>query len=308
VLHLRLISPPDRTDVVCSLLADTIGVTNVIVLAGAAREPAGDVVMCDVAREATDHLVDELIALGIEQDGSIAIEQIDTALSRVARQAQVDAPGEGVDAVVWQQVEERTSEESTLSATFLVFLSIATLIAGIGVLLDQPILIVGAMVVGPEFGPIAGLCVALALRERTLAMRSLRALVIGFPAAIGVTVLATLLARVAGLVEPAMLDTEHPLTSFISRPDAFSFVVAFLAGIAGILSLTAAKSGALIGVLISVTTVPAAGSTAVALALGEPRMALGSALQLAVNLCGMVIAGTLTLLFERQLRRRTVPA
>jgi uncharacterized hydrophobic protein (TIGR00271 family) len=250
VLHLRLISPPDRTDAVCSLLADTIGVTNVIVLAGAAREPAGDVVMCDVAREATDHLVDELIALGIEQDGSIAIEQIDTALSRVARQAQLDAPGEGVDAVVWQQVEERTSEESTLSATFLVFLSIATLIAGIGVLLDQPILIVGAMVVGPEFGPIAGLCVALALRERTLAMRSLRALVIGFPAAIGVTVLATLLARVAGLVEPAMLDTEHPLTSFISRPDAFSFVVAFLAG----------------------------------------------------------IAGTLTLLFERQLRRRTVPA
>jgi uncharacterized hydrophobic protein (TIGR00271 family) len=162
--------------------------------------------------------------------------------------------------------------------------------------------------VGPEFGPIAGLCIALVLRERTLAMRSLRALVIGFPAAIGVTVLATLLARVAGLVEPAMLDSEHPLTSFISRPDAFSFVVAFLAGIAGILSLTAAKSGALIGVLISVTTVPAAGSTAVALALGEPRMALGSALQLAVNLCGMVIAGTLTLLLERQLRQRMAPA
>jgi uncharacterized membrane protein len=82
---------------------------------------------------------------------------------------------------MWQQVEERTSEESTLSATFLVFLSIATLIAGIGVLLDQPILIVGAMVVGPEFGPIAGLCVALVPRERILAMRSLRALVIGFP-------------------------------------------------------------------------------------------------------------------------------
>jgi hypothetical protein len=51
-----------------------------------------------------------------------------------------------------------------------------------------------------------------------------------------VTVLATLLARAAGLVEPAMLDIEHPLTSFISRPDAFSFIVAFLAGIVGILS------------------------------------------------------------------------
>ncbi len=307
MLHLRLISPTDRADAVCSLLTDTVGVTNVIVLAGAAREPAGDVILCDVAREAADHLVDELAALGIERDGSIAIEEIDAALSRAAQQAQVDAPGEGVDAVVWQQVEERTSEESALSVTFLVFLSIATLIAGVGVLLDQPILIVGAMVVGPEFGPIAGLCVALVLRERALAMRSLRALVIGFPAAIAITVVATLLARAAGLVEPAMLDSEHPLTSFISRPDAFSFVVAFLAGIAGILSLTAAKSGALIGVLISVTTVPAAGSTAVALALGEPQMALGSALQLAINLCGMVIAGTSTLVVQRRLRRRTVP-
>jgi uncharacterized hydrophobic protein (TIGR00271 family) len=301
-----MISPTARTDAVCSVLAAEPGVTNVIVLDAAAREPAGDVVLCDVAREAADELVNKLTELGLDEDGSIAIEEIDTAVSRVARQAQLDAPGEGVDAVVWNQVEERTSEESTLSITFLVFLTIATMIAGVGVLLDQPILIVGAMVVGPEFGPIAGLCVALALGERALALRSLRALLVGFPAAIGLTVAATLLARAAGLVEPSMLDAEHPLTSFISRPDAFSFVVAFLAGIAGILSLTAAKSGALIGVLISVTTVPAAGSTAVALALGEPGMALGSALQLAVNLCGMVISGTLTLLLQRHLRRRAV--
>jgi uncharacterized hydrophobic protein (TIGR00271 family) len=303
-----MISPTTRTDAVCSVLADEPGVTNVIVLDAAAREPTGDVVLCDVAREAADELVSRLTELGLDEDGSIAIEEIDTALSRAARQAQLDAPGEGVDAVVWNQVEERTSEESTLSITFLVFLTIATMIAGVGVLLDQPILIVGAMVVGPEFGPIAGLCVALALGERALAVRSLRALLVGFPTAIGLTVVATLLARAAGLVEPSMLDAEHPLTSFISRPDAFSFVVAFLAGIAGILSLTAAKSGALIGVLISVTTVPAAGSTAVALALGEPRMALGSALQLAVNLCGMVIAGTSTLLLQRHLRRVSAPS
>jgi hypothetical protein len=158
-----MISPTTRSDAVCSVLADEPGVTNVIVLDAAAREPTGDVVLCDVAREAADELVSRLTELGLDEDGSIAIEEIDTALSRAARQAQLDAPGEGVDAVVWNQVEERTSEESTLSITFLVFLTIATMIAGVGVLLDQPILIVGAMVVGPEFGPIAGLCVALAL-------------------------------------------------------------------------------------------------------------------------------------------------
>ena len=48
-----------------------------------------------------------------------------------------------------------------LSLTFVSYMVLAMLIAAVGILLDQPILIVGAMVVGPEFGPLAGLCVAL---------------------------------------------------------------------------------------------------------------------------------------------------
>ena len=42
-----------------------------------------------------------------------------------------------------------------LTPSFLVFMSIATVVAGVGILLDAPILIVGAMVVGPEYGPLA---------------------------------------------------------------------------------------------------------------------------------------------------------
>ena len=91
----------------------------------------------------------------------------------------------------------------------------------------------------------------------------------------------------------------RPLTDFIWRPDALSWVVAFLAGIAGILSLTAAKSGALIGVLISVTTVPAAGNVAVAIAYGLPDEAWGSALQLGINLGAILTAGILTLAVQR---------
>jgi hypothetical protein len=43
---------------------------------------------------------------------------------------------------------------------------VATMIAGIGVMLDQPILIVGAMVVGPEFGPLVALCIGIVTRRR----------------------------------------------------------------------------------------------------------------------------------------------
>ena len=59
---------------------------------------------------------------------------------------------------------------------------LAALIAAVGIYQDSPILIVGAMVVGPEFGPIAGFCVALVQRRRQLARRSAVALVGRLPA------------------------------------------------------------------------------------------------------------------------------
>ena len=102
-----------------------------------------------------------------------------------------------------------------------------------------------------------------------------------------------------------MLLAPRPLTDFIWRPDALSWVIGFLAGIAGILSLTSAKSGALIGVLISVTTVPAAGNIAVAIAYGAADEAWGSVLQLAINLAAIVTAGILTLAVQRLIRRRS---
>ena len=299
MLHLRVIAPVACSEQVAELLSAEPGVTNLIVLPGAARQPPGDVLLCDVAREAGNHVLGRLRGLGLERDGSIAVEYVDTALSRAARDAERAAPGHGSDAVVWEEIEARTSEESTLSWSYLAFLAIATVIAAIGVVTDQLILIVGAMVVGPEFGPLAGMCVALVQRRRRELVRSGQALLVGFAVAIAATVLLSLLARVTGLIDPAMLDRTNPLTGFISHPDTFSFVVAFLAGAAGMLSLTTAKSGALIGVLISVTTVPAAGNAAVALALSHETTAGGAVLQLLVNLAGIVLAGVLTLCVQR---------
>ena len=103
-----------------------------------------------------------------------------------------------------------------------------------------------------------------------------------------------------------MLTGERPLTSFIWQPDALSWIVGFLAGVAGILALTSAKSGALVGVLILVTTVPAAANAAVAVAYWVPSEAVGSTVQLLINLASIVLAGVLTLLFQRAPQNRLV--
>ena len=306
-MHLRVISPAETTEQVLSYLVAEPAVANLVVHRGAAVDPAGDVVIADVARESANDVLRTLKGMGLDKNGSIALDAVGVALSSRGSEAEKAAPGAGDDAVVWEEIEQRTGEESRLSVTFLLFLSIATVIAGIGVLLDQPILIVGAMVVGPEFGPLAALSVGVIRRRPRVIGRSLLALTVGFAVAIVVTVLSTLALNAGGLVTREMLLGARPLTDFIWRPDALSWVIAFLAGIAGILSLTTAKSGALIGVLISVTTVPAAGNVAVAIAYGVPDEAWGSALQLGINLGAIATAGILTLAVQRWLSRRRRP-
>ncbi|GHD96568.1 DUF389 domain-containing protein [Streptomyces naganishii] len=299
MLHLRLITPADRTDDVVRLVEKTVGTTHLVVLRGAARIPAGDVVMCDVAREAGDELLSALQELGIDRSGSIAVENIDLSLSERAAEAEEEAPGEGADAVLWEHLTDATHEESALSVTYLAFITLATMIAACGVLLDNAVLIVGAMAVGPEFGPLAGVSTALVQRAPRLALRSLVALLVGFALAMAATVGFSLFMDAVGLFSKDKLEGARPNTSFVYAPDAFAFVVALLAGAAGTLSLTSAKSGALVGVAISVTTVPAAANAAVALAYGDTRQTWGSTEQLLLNLFGIVLAGTLTLLAQK---------
>lgn len=304
MVHLRIVVPEDRSEKVLGLLEAAPSASNLVYLAGAARQPKGDVVLCDIAREEASVLIADLKEMGIGREGSIALEQIDSQISDAARKAERAARGMPSDAVVWEEVEARTSESTELGGNFLVFMMLACLIASVGIFTGSPILIVGAMVVGPEFGPLAGLCVALVERRPGVGLRSLTALAVGFPVGITAAFLFTLLCIATGLVDADFKSIQNPLTRFIAEPDTFSFVVAAFAGAAGVLSLTSAKSGALVGVLISVTTIPAAANIGVAAALGNWDDWVGAMTQLTLNLSAIVIAGVTTLYVERVLFER----
>lgn len=196
----------------------------------------------------------------------------------------------------------RSGEESKLNGVFLAFLTIACLLAGVAVVTDSSVTVVGAMVLGPEFGPLAAVSVGLVGRRWDLMKRAAIALLVGFPVAMLATAAGTLLAELGGLFDR---DTLHQLNElgFIYQVGPFSLIVALLAGAAGMLSMTSSKSTALVGVFISVTTVPAAGFASVAAILGDWRLCAGSAVQLAVNLIGIVVAASIVLLLRRATTR-----
>ncbi|MGH3961682.1 MAG: DUF389 domain-containing protein [Pseudonocardiaceae bacterium] len=296
MLHLRVTCPAEATDAVLDRLRNDPGTFHLTVLRGAAVDPPGDLVEADVAREAADGVLADLCALGVDHTGGISLEPLDTVLSDAADAAERAAPGDPADAVVWDELIARTGDDSRLTFTFLSFLTLACLLAVVGVVTNSPVTVVGAMVVGPEFAPLAAIAVGLALRRGDLVRRAALALGVGFPLAMLIAAAGALLGKWAGLIPAVLRETDQ--VDFIYDVGAFSFIVALLAGVAGMLSLTSAKSAALVGVFISVTTVPAAGYAVVAATAGEWLTAGLSSLQLLVNLVGIVFAGVLVLLLR----------
>jgi uncharacterized hydrophobic protein (TIGR00271 family) len=298
MLQLRISAPHDLTDRVLEVFEGDPAVSQVAVLRGACLTPPGDLVLVDVAREAANEFVDRLVDLGLPDHGTLHVEPVRSWVSQAGFDAEHRTPGSSADAVVWVDVTHRAYEESELNWTYLSFMTLATFLASIAIVLDSQVLVIGAMVLGPEFVAVAALGLALVRRRWALFARAARTLVIGFVVAIVLTTLASLVARALGWVVIDDVTGPRPGTDFIYTPDKWSFIVALIAAAAGVLSLTSAKVGGLSGVFISVTTVPAAGNVALGAAFGAWDEVAASSIQLVVNVSGMALAGWATLALQ----------
>ena len=304
MLTIKVIAPTEVSSRVRAILEAEPDISSLRVFAGASTRPTGDVYEADIPRESANGVISELTSSGVQQHGSIQILPIPTWVSDAGLRAEAEAPGAGADAVVWTDVVERAYDETAMTWTYVSFMILATLLAAIAIITDSIILVIGAMVLGPEFVAIAALGLALVRRRPSLFRRSLHTLVVGFAVSISVVTAIALLARLAGLISVTDLMRPRPGTEFIYTPNWWSLVVAVIAGSAGVLALTSSKSGGLIGVFISVTTIPASGNIALALVFLEWHEVFGSAAQLVVNVIGMAAAGWATLLFQQRVWAR----
>jgi uncharacterized membrane protein len=132
----------------------------------------------------------------------------------------------------------------------------------------------------------------------------LLALFWGFLGAVFVTGVFALAVRAAAVTPAAFRIGLRPVSALIGTPNVFSVVVATLAGIVGVVSLTEARANALIGVFISVTTIPAAADIGVSLAYGSWHEAAGSTLQLLLNVVLLLLVGAGGLALQRRIWTR----
>ncbi len=301
-LHLAL--PSDLTPDVLDVLRSDPAVSALEIHRGAALRPEGDVVEADVAREAVNEIIDQLRALHVHDAGSLHLTPINAWMSQTGFQAEQKAPGSPADAVVWAEVTHQAYDQTELNWSYASFMTLATLLAGVAIAVDSAILVVGAMILGPEFAAVAALGVALVRRRGGLFWRAARTLVLGFLVSMAITFAVALVGRGLGWITIDDITGPRPGTDFIYTPDRWSFVVAVIAAAAGVLSLTSSRVGGLSGVFISVTTIPAAANVSMGLAFLAWEEVLGSSLQLVLNISGMVVAGWLTLALQQKVWSR----
>src|SRR5689334_13068715 len=308
LVHLRLTVPAELTDDVLDLLSDDDRTANLTLCRGASVSPEGDLVECDVARELAGEVIGRLKRLGLHESGGIVVTTPTSTPFTGARRLGRVAPGDPDDAVIWDMVVEQCWAASRPTVSYQLFFVLATLLASIAVITDSAVLVIGAMVVGPEFGTVAAIATGVVLRQPRLARRAVSVLLGGIVVSVAVVALLALVGGLAGLVTDDMVTRPRPQTGFIWHPDRWSFIVALIAGAAGVLALTTSRANAMVGVFISVTTIPAVGNLALALGTWAPSEVRGSIAQLGVNIAGMVIAGVVVLVLQRLLWARVLRA
>ncbi len=303
MLTVRVSCPAELADRCEAILKAAPSLTSLSRFSGASVDPQGDVFEAQMERDAVNDLIKALTDLGVQHEGTIQILQPGSWVSQRALAAEQRSPD--ADNVVWPQVIEQAYDQSKITPIFLAFMTMATLLAAVAVITDSPILVVGAMVLGPEFMAVISLGLALVRKRPGLLRQAIRTLVIGFAFSITVTVGFVALTRATGLATLADVSAPRPGVSFIYTPNAWSLIVAVIAAAAGVLALTSSQSTGIIGVFISVTTIPASGNIAVGIVFEQWNQVLGSAWQLGINLTGMAIAGWLTLVLRQWMADRT---
>jgi uncharacterized hydrophobic protein (TIGR00271 family) len=301
--HLRIAGPHDWTERVAALLATEPGVSNLVVLHGAARRPEGDAVQCDVVSSAANSVLSQLKAMRDDRATPVAIEIVDAVIGERPDPAAKFGVMQRDIAPVWDVVDARIRTEAVYAPSFYILLAIAGLIGAVGILVNSEILLVGAMVVGPEYNAIMGVALGIDRRDGQQVARGMLALTAGFLAAIILTLAFGLVIRWSGETPEAFSRGVRPVADLISSPDLFSIVVAVLAGIVGVVSLTESRAGALIGVFISVTTLPAAANIGLSIAYADWTRTMGSTYQLLLNVILLIVVGALVMRLQRVIWR-----
>jgi uncharacterized hydrophobic protein (TIGR00271 family) len=245
-----------------------------------------------------DHVVSDLLASGVAPDEIVL---------RRDEGATLLSPSEGSASwaggpLVWAELANASRQYTRLSRRFGVYMACAGIIAAIGILTKNSILVVGAMAISPDLLPLCAACVGIAGRRAHFTWSAVGILAYGFACATVSACLTTVGLR-AVHYGPVTTQLGDGGLGILPQVSIATVVIAAAAGVAGMLAFET-RAGSAVGVAISVTTIPAASYIGVAAAVGEWSRMWSAGAVLLVNVLTLLASGALTLALQKRVRNR----
>jgi uncharacterized hydrophobic protein (TIGR00271 family) len=300
VLRLRLAVEEHKADAVTEALEGTRGVHRIVALSPE-RAGTGVVLAADVLPSVADRV------MRLIRDWEV--DEADYLLTRqdvVAPIPHVHARFADPEEFAWIEVMGEARTHARPLGRYLALMTVAAVLGAIGVITDNPILIVGAMAVSPDLLPINAACVGIVGGRLPLVRRAIGTLLLGIALTWAVSAGVAWGLQMVGILTSGF-EVHDTALHGLNHIDYSTVLVALAAGVAAMLSFETRAASA-VGVAISVTTIPASALFGVLLGLGDVSGSWGAAGVLGVNVALLLLSGTATLAVQRWLISRGRPA
>jgi uncharacterized hydrophobic protein (TIGR00271 family) len=258
--------PEDRITSILKILKEDIKIKNMILLPGSKNSLL--IFRCE--SDALPDILKYLSKIGIGTSFGI-IDVLDLVLT---------LPEESVIKTDKPEIEKRVSSEEiqkslykSLESSFnyVLFIILAALTAGSGLLLSSTTIVIASMIISPLMAPILCVAFGISVLNRKMIKRGMLLQLYGFLIALGIGLVLGYGHQVFGL-------SDDPTREMLLRyyPGILDFIIALAAGIAVGFSLTNVMESSIVGIAIAASLLPPVVNVGLAIGYGYYDLALGS--------------------------------
>ena len=191
--------------------------------------------------------------------------------------------------VALEEIKSDIEEGAKPSFNYFVFILLSALVAGAGLILNSPAVVIASMIISPLMGPILGLSFGITTSNGKIIRNSIIAQIFGIIISICSGIFLGYLTIY--LVEDPQITSEMAARTF---PSYLDIIIAICAGIAVGFCITGTVKSTLVGAAIALSLMPPAVNVGLALIYGDLSLSIGSLLLLLtnviiINVCTMIV-------------------
>ena len=243
-----------------------------------------DCLRCELVKDSAeiDELIEEIRGITDIESGDLLIEALEqtTHVEKGKRQR-----GGSEDLSVYEMYS-KAFDFSHFNISSWALIALSSIIAVIGLAINNVIVVIGAMVIAPMLGPFISSSFGIVVGDTKISRESLLNGIGGVGLAVGVALLIGLMFEIRF----------NPLMRMIAEPGVGTIPLALAVGSASALAFSSEARETLAGIAVAIALVPPSAVAGLTLASLNLEMFFNVSLVILANLMSLILAGSITFL------------